>query len=513
MRGVAFTTESGNRYFFDAATGVVFPCPDVMVSVLHSFESQTKTEIIEALRNEYPRWEVEAWYKFVDKWVRAEAAFFGSSKTTEGSARDTAALRAGVLALPMPQLIIIATEDCNLRCKYCVFSGTYEHQRRHNHRYMDFATAQKAVDYYYHLLSEGRGRNPFQRPSIGFYGGEPLLNFQLIKKVVEYVDEMYDGDEFPDIQWVVTTNGTLLQDAVFDYLVRHGFQIYLSLDGPKAVHDANRVFVNGKGTFDTIMRHIRRLTSRLTTSGEVSLPYKILVTYTKHTDLCRVYEFFIEHYALLGQAVARFNPVVPYQTTYYASCRDTSYLAKQSARLLFKKYRRLVTSGGGDGQETTLLEKLFGTSHRMVHSRGMLDGFSGAIFQCGECIPGSKIAVDCEGMLHVCEKINCKFPIGTVDNGLSWKKISEVIRDYDANVIGRCKGCDFSRLCQKCYATCALQDHFSIGDTFCADRRAGIPATLSVLYSLLEKNPQYLSTGTLEEPDLPYGDFCNKDSY
>lgn len=142
------------------------------------------------------------------------------------------------------------TEDCNLACRYC-----YEAQTEHSNgppRYMDEATGFRAIRW---LLENFGDRNV--NPTISFWGGEPLLNFDLIKKIVSYCKSEYDRSFF----FSLVTNGTLLSPTVLDYLRSEHFHIILSLDGPAHVHDKNRCFSNGLGSFQLIEPAIQTITS------------------------------------------------------------------------------------------------------------------------------------------------------------------------------------------------------------------------------------------------------------
>ena len=146
-------------------------------------------------------------------------------------------------------MILQVTQQCNLRCSYCAYSGLY-YNRQHNSQRMSFETAKKAIDFFIQRTAESH----YLR--LGFYGGEPLLEFDLIKKCVAYIKDKVEGR---DVTFVTTTNGTLLTDEKIKFLAENNFHLMISLDGSKAEHDACRVFPNGQGSFDIIMKNLRRV--------------------------------------------------------------------------------------------------------------------------------------------------------------------------------------------------------------------------------------------------------------
>ena len=147
----------------------------------------------------------------------------------------------------MGNVILQVTQNCNLRCEYCVYSGSYIN-RVHTNKRMSFETAVKTIDF---LAAHSLNCNEV---SIGFYGGEPLLEIELIKKAVSYAKEVFGEKK---VNFNMTTNATLLNMDIADFLVQNDFNITISLDGPRNIHNKNRIFANSnKGTFDLIMENI-----------------------------------------------------------------------------------------------------------------------------------------------------------------------------------------------------------------------------------------------------------------
>lgn len=149
----------------------------------------------------------------------------------------------------MHQLTLQLTQDCNLRCSYCAYSGNYN-QRDHNKKRMTLETAKRAIDF---LLEHSKDQS---NVNIAFYGGEPLLEKKLLKESVKYAEERFDQKK---ISFSTTTNGTLLNDEIVEFFIEHDISVMVSLDGPRDIHDLSRKFANGQGTFDVIMENINRI--------------------------------------------------------------------------------------------------------------------------------------------------------------------------------------------------------------------------------------------------------------
>ena len=150
----------------------------------------------------------------------------------------------------LQQLTLQVTQQCNLRCEYCIYSGIYDGNRTHANKRMNFEVARKAIDFFLEHSIETSD------VVIGFYGGEPLLEFELIRRCVEYANERCEGKR---IQYNITTNATLLKGEVAKFLVEHDFDVSISLDGSKEEHNASRKFKNGEGSFDVVIQNLKTM--------------------------------------------------------------------------------------------------------------------------------------------------------------------------------------------------------------------------------------------------------------
>lgn len=149
-------------------------------------------------------------------------------------------------------LTLQVTQACNLRCSYCVYSDiNNDLQRTHSSKHMTLETAKKAVDFLWkHSLDS-------QSVNIGFYGGEPLLEINLIKNVIEYAEELFMGKQ---LSFSMTTNATLLNEEIVKYFYKKNVILTISLDGPEEIHDKYRRFAaDGKGSFKVVFDNIDRL--------------------------------------------------------------------------------------------------------------------------------------------------------------------------------------------------------------------------------------------------------------
>lgn len=153
---------------------------------------------------------------------------------------------------PLQSLVLNLTNQCNLSCKYCYEYGEDKVATPEGKpKFMDWETAQASVDYFFR---DSSGRDNLH---ITFFGGETLMNFPLLKRIVDYATEKAEK-ESREVDFSLTTNATLLTPTVIDFLVKHRIGVTVSIDGPPEMNKL-RVFANGRPSYDIIAPKIRQL--------------------------------------------------------------------------------------------------------------------------------------------------------------------------------------------------------------------------------------------------------------
>ena len=195
-------------------------------------------------------------------------------------------------------LTLQVTQQCNLRCEYCIYSGKYEN-REHRNCKMTFESAKAGIDY---IFSHSEHRN---RLMFGFYGGEPLLNFRLIEKAVEYIQTRNTENKL--IEYYMTTNGTLLTSRVMEFLVKHDFHLTVSFDGPQCVHDKRRRYINNVGTYNDVINILRKFKKEYLRYYEQNIDVNTVIVpdeeAVKIFDYYRVEPLFEDIWAVNGTLV------------------------------------------------------------------------------------------------------------------------------------------------------------------------------------------------------------------
>jgi uncharacterized protein len=407
---------------------------------------------------------------------------------------DEKQLRHKLLTTGFRQLLLVVTDACNLNCKYCVFSDHYPYRHDRPKKIMDIDLALAATDVYLNQATRIRRRNPAHPIAVTFYGGEPLLNYPVIEAVIKHV--LSRG--ITDTIFSISTNGTLLNENIADFLVEHNVSIAVSVDGPEITHDTNRVFKDGTGSFELTLRNIDKLLSR-----HPDYPYLIfLVTYDNGTNLQEVRDFFRSHDRFQKRLMV-FSQVSPHFTNYYSRFAPEQSLAFSQAANAIKS--DMFREGARYGHNDAMLDFLFGLPLYLCQSRRIL-GNSGrpGIPSTSTCLPGEKLCVVPTGAIEVCEKAP-GLRIGTVETGLDFGLIKETIDSYNHTITSNCATCPITRLCGTCFATFWSGSAFRFpSPKFCHARTSSATSVLEDLYSLLEVNPSYFSDSrTIDERLFP----------
>lgn len=225
-----------------------------------------------------------------------------------------------MVASPIKAMCLNVSHDCNLRCEYCFAGkGDYEQGRM----VMTAETGRAAIDF---LLAHSKGR---QNLEVDFFGGEPLMNFDVVKQVVEYARSK-EQEHDKNFRFTITTNGLLLDDDKIAYINREMSNMVLSLDGRQDVNDRVRARVDGRGCYDKIVPNYQRLVEARRKSDKRE--YYVRGTFTKYNK-----DFAQDALALasLGFDQISIEPVVSAPTQPYA-------LTDADLSEIFAEYERLA---------------------------------------------------------------------------------------------------------------------------------------------------------------------------
>ena len=303
---IVLDTNSGGVHVVDDITY------DLLDNVEAPFEEKCPQNVVEKLSRFYPEEDINSCYEEIVQLYNDKILF--SEDDYEKFAKYS-------VASPVKAMCLHIAHDCNLRCKYC-FASTGDFGK--GRKLMTFETGKKAIDF---LLEKSGDRENLE---LDFFGGEPLMNFEVVKQIVEYARsrEKEYGKRF---RFTITTNGMLLDDDKIDFINKEMSNVVLSIDGRKEVNDNIRKRVDGSGCYDVILPKFKKLVEK---RGDKE--YYVRGTFTKHNlDFSEdVFSLYDEGFDQISVEPVVCEPEAPYALTEKELSAIFSEYERLSARIL-----------------------------------------------------------------------------------------------------------------------------------------------------------------------------------
>jgi uncharacterized protein len=342
-----------------------------------------------------------------------------------------------VLSQDLRFLLLNVTEQCNQRCTYCLYSGKHIGRRSHDDRFMTWDIARKSIDFFLARASTE------DRTSISFYGGEPLLNYELIKQCVKYIR----GQETPGRLTVsIGTNATLCNDEMIDFFIENDLVLFISLDGPPDVHDSARVYRNARSTHAKVVDVLRRINekNRHYFHNRVCL----LTTYDERNDLLDVCRYFSQE--LFNTISVRLNHVRGLEVRSQSIRESNEIRYQQNLDALMEFY--LAGLRESIPLNFSFVSSAFRRVFRLLPQREI--GSAGVRARPNRaCIPGiSQLFVSSDGSFYTCNHF-CSpgYEIGHYRSGFDIEKIYGLLATYVEYCDELCQQCWAYRLCWHCF--------------------------------------------------------------
>ena len=484
-RGKVFRTRN-RYYYYDTGTGKVFDCEKEVYIILQKLQTSNNFDSLKTL-------ELEDTVLLNALAIIAEAVksenilkapvfdnFTGEQVTNLKRSLDT----------KLGQITFEVTQKCNLRCDYCIYQDDNPKFRNFsNYEDMPFEIAKKVIDY-----SKDKMKDEFY---ITFYGGEPLLNFRLIKQCLEYVKSLNLSNT---IMYSLTTNLTLMTKEIAEYLASiPNFTVVCSIDGDKELHDAHRKSADGKGSFDLAMEGLKNLRNAYGDRDENIIVNMVITPPYTRERFDKMQKFF-EDCPYINERNTIMHSYADHGTRH-----DTEELKRREKvtdNIMFMEhYNPLQCWSIEQFQDTDLPNHIFTWGSMLkgllkIHKRGLSDTPMSKCYFNGCCIPGGRrLYITVDGKYHICERIGDAPSIGDVYDGINIPKIQEkYIDEYISKSIPFCQNCWAAHLCGICYASCYDENGLDM-DTKkirCISEKFGIENQLIQYHEILERNPKLL---------------------
>jgi len=348
----------------------------------------------------------------------------------------------------LDHVIINLTENCNMRCKYC---GYYDmrYVNSNPHKNIDKITLKMALDFIVtHSIDS-------YETTVSFYGGEPLLHFDLIKFAVKYLeDKNYRGHKY---NYRLTTNGTLLDLEVADYFATKDIMCVISLDGPVFIHDRYRIYEWDNPTYYDVIRNIKRVAKKYPAYYRKNISFNVVISPPYHNP--SILKKFFE------KSEARFINV-SIGDHFRKMLKDEHGLELNGFE--FNGKSESIHLLNGDMSLNELMENIKHISSLKKYMHIGEKDIRNSIFPSGFCIPLEKrIYIGANGTIALCERIdenNPLFQFGDVFSGYDFDKIS-LLYNHTKNILAEnCNKCWAFRFCRACYTSL---DQIEYNGDFC----------------------------------------------
>lgn len=344
-----------------------------------------------------------------------------------------------------PEILVLElTQQCNFRCEYCIYSGAYIFERQHNETTMSMEIIDKVISSFF--------VNSVDPPKyVSFYGGEPLLCFDLIKYIVTTLHNL----GFDPI-YSMTTNGTLMNEAIIEFIIEHKFNVSVSYDGIN--HDKYRKTLAGQVTSDKIINMLKIIMDKdysffrdnMRISLTLSPPYGL-------------YEnaVFINSHPILSLLQVGVSSVNSENNTFMDkfNLKEEEEKLKAEFCLLADEYIDPLFN------DKPFHKALFNKHLQRVEMREM--SLQDKAYPPGNCDIGNhRLFISATGEKFICERVGNFGILGHINNEIKQiGQYNEVLKEYKRIVEGTCENCILVRLCDYCISA------FKNGDKLCDNKK------------------------------------------
>jgi len=421
---------NGYNIVLDICSGSVHAVDDVAYDIISLFESESKESIIASMKEKYAgidgitEEDISECYEQVNELKSSGKLFVKDS--FEPMAGELKRKTSGVIKA----LCLHIAHTCNLNCSYCFASqGKYHGDRA----VMSFEVGKRALDF---LIENSGSRRNLE---VDFFGGEPLMNFDVVKQLVAYARSI-EKEKGKNFRFTLTTNGLLIDDDVIEFANKEMSNVVLSLDGRKEIHDRFRVDYAGNGSWERIVPKFQKLVN--SRNGK---DYYMRGTFTHaNPDFLKDIETMLD----LGFTELSMEPVV-------CASGDPSELTEADLPVVLDQYEKLA--------ELMLKREKEGKPFTFYHYMIDLSGGPCIYKRISGCGSGTEyMAVTPWGDLYPCHQFvgEEKFKLGDVFNGVDNTEIQNEFESCNVYARKDCKDC-WAKL--YCSGGCAANAYHATG--------------------------------------------------
>ena len=417
---------NGFNIVLDSYSGAVHCVDDLSYDIIEQYQEKSKEEIKQEMLEKYKEIkesDIEETFEEIENLIKTGKLF--SKDIYEGKNLDLKKRDSVVKAL-----CLHIAHTCNLNCEYC-FAGQGKYHGED--ALMSFEVGKQALDF---LVKNSGTRKNLE---VDFFGGEPLVNFEVVKQLVKYARSI-EKENNKHFRFTLTTNGVLLNDDVIDFLNEEMDNVVLSLDGRKEINDAKRKNINGDGSYDIIVPKFKKFVEK-----RGNKEYYMRGTFTRN-NLDFTNDIF--HMADLGFTELSMEPVVSSEETDYS-------LREEDLDKIYEQYEILA--------KEMIKRRREGNPFTFYHYMIDLSGGPCIYKRITGCGSGTEyLAVTPNGDFYPCHQFvgDKKFLMGNVKDGIANKELRDEFKLCNVYSRKECKDC-WAKL--YCSGGCSANSYHTTG--------------------------------------------------
>ena len=371
----------------------------------------------------------------------------------------------------LQSVVLEVTQECTLRCEYCIYSGNYEGSRTHSNLYMTKKILKQALDFY---KAHSTGRN---EAHITLYGGEALIRFDIVQYAVAYAKQLFRDK---DLSIRISSNGTTLNDSVIDWLLDNPeVAVNVTVNGNS--HDMYRKFPDGIGSLNVIMHNIKKIREKHPDLWNRINFLANITTVQELLDLRKFYQEMIEKPPVLitGIIAEGGNDIIQ--------------------RILEEKDDEVAMSTAKDLYIQNIdpyVKPYFHSGVTSVCAR-WIETQPETVANSACCMPFTEcLYVSASGKLGICEKVEFPVGFGNLDLGIDITFAQSLLDNALEIFNKKCTHCWCQRLCEICFKDFQINSDGTVilPDSHCSRMKKQIEDSLCLFCEISEKNPQMIET-------------------
>lgn len=386
------------------------------------------------------------------------------------------------------------TERCNLRCDYCIYQNCNDQFRQYGSNDMTEEIAKKAIDFGLEHSKDVKGSY-----ILSFYGGEPLLQYDLIRESVRYAESKAENRK---LHFSITSNMTLLTRPMAEYFAKKGFSFTVSLDGGQRIHDEHRKFNDGTGSFEQTVRGLHYLVEAYGSEADNLISINAVISEPCTFEQFDEIQEFFDNLTWLPKACSITYAYVDYGLpTENEMIENRKFIRNGNHNELVPldvwsraRSDKMCVSEDTEG-------KLFSNTENekelaKIHGRRIMDQPMHLYPLNSNCTPGvQRLYVSAKGNFIPCEKIGDGPIIGNIETGYDYDAIIKFyFKEYIEKSLPICNKCWSAQICGVCYAQCVDKNgvNMEVKEGVCDFRRYLNERAFVYYYEQLERDPQSL---------------------